>query len=708
MSCASASANENAVGDIADFDGQAAFVTTDGRVRNPVPSKLHGKAENKNGNFAVMHIDLKQSEKAERNAAAKRTSEGTEAAARVANRAGYQSVKRSKLAWPPQDGDASPDTTTRAPPLGLAPHDAKAEQARLLTLLRSVHPIVVVDQLCKALAYFGGIPGAPAPDSNSSFPQSAGTNGSGSQFISWLAEIFPAREGNATSFGTPLIPDAAPISGPTHTSVHPTQNTTTQNPDQTAEPDASAVPVKRGRGRPKGSKGKPKAPKPPESSVEPPNSTQEPNMSGDWAGYSQNTGSQPDRDPNSTPAKKRGRPKGSKNKPKTVQPDQASPAPATTSDPYLPPVPQLQNSIPSQSQQEQSQQQHYSYPNNMNFDVSSMMSGTHGSNNWAGLGIQPPQSPSMANNAGPANNTKKRKPGAPSRNEPDSTLQNQQGGGGSIDEAKRRRISNQDNPSSQMLASASFNSQTRPHQQRHQQQQQPQAQAQAQAQAHPQGQHRPNQPNFSPTIPSQRPGMNMARGSNNMYNTQHMLMHPADLFSQQRHLSNDMNAPNTTNNTTSSSIPRSNSSRNSKSPMFPPAESTDRRDTRMGYNHNKNPSRQHQQQQQQHPHQPSTSSATASPSLNTQQHQQHQFHQNYPDQSGYMGLSYGALSSRNVQNAANAAAAAASFGGTRAGGGAAAPSHLDILGSDEQTSGMRNRMYRSMQQQQQQQQQHRQ
>ncbi|KAK3192772.1 hypothetical protein K4F52_001128 [Lecanicillium sp. MT-2017a] len=709
-------ANPHRVAEIADFNGQAAFVTTDGRVRNPVPSKLHGMADSKNGNFAVMHIDLKRSsERGERNAAAKRTSEGTEAAARIANQAGYQPVKRNKLAWPPQDDDASHNdgpAATRPPPpsLGLSPHDAKAEQARLLTLLRSVHPIVVVDQLCKALAYFGGIPGAPAPESSSAFPQSAGTNGSGSHLISWLAEIFPAREGNTASLGTPLIPDAASsIPGATPT-AHTTQqqqqqgqqSTTSQSTDAAANAggEAAAAPVKRGRGRPKGSKGKPKVPKPPDSEAH------DPNASGGWPGYSQNPNSQTDGDPNATPAKKRGRPKGSKNKPKNTAPDDphapSSSAAPPAAEPYLPPIPQMANSLPPQSQQSQ-----YNYPGSMNLDVSNMMgSGPQASNNnnWPGLGIQSTPNAAMANKP-----PKKRKPGSTSQPEQDNMSQST-----SADQAKRRRISRDahhpdSNPSSsQMLSSATFNAPPRPNSQQ-QQQQRTQQQAFSQHQ--------------SPTLGTQRPGMNVPRNSSsssNMYNTQHMLMHPADLFNQQRQLPNDMNASNTTTtsstnpnpNTNNPSAPtasttttaRSNSARNSKSPLFPPAETNDpRRDAaaRMGYG----TPRQHQQ------HQPAVTTSASSPSLNNthHQHQHQQFQQNYADQGGYMGLGYGTINSRSVQSAANAAAAAASFGGTSAvnsrGTSGGAATSFDVLGSGEQTSGMRNRMYRTMQQQQQQQQQ---
>jgi hypothetical protein len=80
------------------------------------------------------------------------------------------------------------DHRNRARPL--APDETKSEQARLLTLLRTIHPVTIVDQICKAVAYFGGIPGAPPPE-DGIFPESANTRETGALFIGWIAEIFP-------------------------------------------------------------------------------------------------------------------------------------------------------------------------------------------------------------------------------------------------------------------------------------------------------------------------------------------------------------------------------------------------------------------------------------------------------------------------------------------------------------------------------------
>ncbi|TAQ83578.1 hypothetical protein B7494_g8096 [Chlorociboria aeruginascens] len=159
----------------------------DGRVRNGVPSKLKGKTDNKKGNFGVMHMEMSSGKKTERDAAARRTSENTAEQAKVAQEKKY--IPPKKKALDDEGIRASPfDHKQRGRPL--APDETKYEQARLLTLLRSINPITVVDQICKAIAYFGGIPGAPPPD-DGIFPESANTRETGALFIGWLAEIFP-------------------------------------------------------------------------------------------------------------------------------------------------------------------------------------------------------------------------------------------------------------------------------------------------------------------------------------------------------------------------------------------------------------------------------------------------------------------------------------------------------------------------------------
>jgi hypothetical protein len=218
----------------------------DGRVRNPVPSKLKGKTDNNKGSFNVMHMGMgmspgKKNEgqskdaAAERDAAARRTSENTASRAKAAQSEKYVPPKKRGL-----DADFDGLSASRGSPFSredhkqrgrpLAPDETKIEQARLLTLLRSINPVTVVDQICKAVAYFGGIPGAPPPE-DGIFPESANTRETGALFIGWLAEIFPDL-----STRSPEIPrDAGPAAGKKkgkQTKVHKTN----------AEADASKEP----------------------------------------------------------------------------------------------------------------------------------------------------------------------------------------------------------------------------------------------------------------------------------------------------------------------------------------------------------------------------------------------------------------------------------------------------------------------------------
>lgn len=180
----------------------------DGRVRNPVPSKLKDVNEQMKGNFSVMHMDVASHRASEgRDAAAKRTSESTALQAKLAQtdtyvshqrRANYPRPPGLKQFTSPKKSTSIepvpvpvPDNTGPTQPLTIA--ETKTEQARLLTLLRTLQPTLVVDQLCKALAFFGGIPDAPPP-ADGKFPESAEANGSGSLFVGWIAEIFPSLD----------------------------------------------------------------------------------------------------------------------------------------------------------------------------------------------------------------------------------------------------------------------------------------------------------------------------------------------------------------------------------------------------------------------------------------------------------------------------------------------------------------------------------
>ncbi|RFU29996.1 hypothetical protein B7463_g6332, partial [Scytalidium lignicola] len=264
----------------------------DGRVRNPVPSKLKGKTDTKKGNFGVMHMGLALSKKnespardtaAERGAAARRTSESTASRAKAAQQEKY--VPPRKRATTAGTDEASPKVTNGASQFGrvgpadyhkprgraLAPDEVKQEQARLLTLLRSITPLTVVDQLCKAVAYFGGIPSAPPPE-DGIFPESANTRESGALFVGWLAEIFPNVVGvsevsrvsepartpetirKSVAPQLPEVSRASEVSGHAETPVLPQAFNANETP-KVQEP-----PPKRGRGRPRKSAQPPPAP----------------------------------------------------------------------------------------------------------------------------------------------------------------------------------------------------------------------------------------------------------------------------------------------------------------------------------------------------------------------------------------------------------------------------------------------------------------
>ncbi|KAI0593434.1 hypothetical protein F4775DRAFT_586841 [Biscogniauxia sp. FL1348] len=176
----------------------------DGRVRNPVPSKLKDVNERMKGNFGVMHMDVASHRASEgRDAAAKRTSESTALQAKLAQTDTYVSHQRranypratglKQFSSPTKKSDDPAPDPGPAPRIPLTMAETKSEQARLLTLLRTLSPNLVVDQICKALAFFGGIPDAPPP-TDGKFPESAESNGPGSLFVGWIAEIFPNLE----------------------------------------------------------------------------------------------------------------------------------------------------------------------------------------------------------------------------------------------------------------------------------------------------------------------------------------------------------------------------------------------------------------------------------------------------------------------------------------------------------------------------------
>ncbi|KAI1269199.1 hypothetical protein F5Y18DRAFT_178767 [Xylariaceae sp. FL1019] len=195
----------------------------DGRVRNPVPSKLKNVNESMRGNFSVMHMDVASHRASEgRDAAAKRTSESTLMQAKMAQTNQYVShQRRANYPRPPGlkqfnrtprrsrsiKAPVEPQVPVVTRPLTIS--ETKGEQARLLTLLRTLPHHTVVDQICKGLAFFGGIPDAPPPV-DGKFPESAEANGSGSLFVGWIAEIFPDPNRPRRTMPAPVDPAEMP------------------------------------------------------------------------------------------------------------------------------------------------------------------------------------------------------------------------------------------------------------------------------------------------------------------------------------------------------------------------------------------------------------------------------------------------------------------------------------------------------------------
>ncbi|KAF5261764.1 hypothetical protein FOXYS1_7533 [Fusarium oxysporum] len=383
----------------------------DGRIRTAVPSKLKGRTNMKQGNFSVMHMHLQKPQVTERDLAAKRTSERTAAAAKLASAQGYRYPRRPRpphtaaartpsqslsnlpsviadiygpVAQPPplrtvmpyeeqraetgsaqastgleenplmeagnvenieteilaestkgevalgvnheqqdspfidanstQDVSMNPSNefvtpadptqeTNREPPAitkllatTLPPEEVRAEQYRLLELLRKLHPTTVVETLCSALYHFGGATRRlPSPDGGSS--ESGSKKSSGDLFISWISEIFPPNFAENSTTKRPLKsstgrPRGRP-KGSTKKLVHadlhlkrtafvplamrPDETNGTQPstfvkcsgapPDSVANNPGSDMPLprasnnqspRRPRGRPKGSKNKPR------------------------------------------------------------------------------------------------------------------------------------------------------------------------------------------------------------------------------------------------------------------------------------------------------------------------------------------------------------------------------------------------------------------------------------------------------------------
>ncbi|KAF4414711.1 hypothetical protein FACUT_14031 [Fusarium acutatum] len=91
---------------------------------------------------------------------------------------------------PTQEANREQPAITKLLTTTLPPEEVRAEQYRLLELLRKLHPSTVVETLCSALTQFGGATRRlPSPDGESS--ESGSKKSSGDLFISWISEIFP-------------------------------------------------------------------------------------------------------------------------------------------------------------------------------------------------------------------------------------------------------------------------------------------------------------------------------------------------------------------------------------------------------------------------------------------------------------------------------------------------------------------------------------
>lgn len=106
---------------------------------------------------------------------------------------------------PTQETNREPPAITKLLATTLPPEEVRAEQYRLLELLRKLHPTTVVETLCSALTQFGGATRRlPSPDGGSS--ESGSKKSSGDLFISWISEIFPPNFAENSTTKRPLKP----------------------------------------------------------------------------------------------------------------------------------------------------------------------------------------------------------------------------------------------------------------------------------------------------------------------------------------------------------------------------------------------------------------------------------------------------------------------------------------------------------------------
>ncbi|KAF5690019.1 hypothetical protein FDENT_4116 [Fusarium denticulatum] len=106
---------------------------------------------------------------------------------------------------PTQEANREQPAITKPLTTILPPEEVRAEQYRLLELLRKLHPSTVVETLCSALTQFGGATRQPpSPDGESS--ESGSKKSSGDLFISWISEIFPPNFAETSTTKRPSKP----------------------------------------------------------------------------------------------------------------------------------------------------------------------------------------------------------------------------------------------------------------------------------------------------------------------------------------------------------------------------------------------------------------------------------------------------------------------------------------------------------------------
>ncbi|KAF5632472.1 hypothetical protein F52700_6459 [Fusarium sp. NRRL 52700] len=137
---------------------------------------------------------------------------------------------------PTQEANRRHPAITKLLATTLPPEEVRAEQYRLLELLRKLHPSTVVEALCSALTQFGGATRRlPSPDGESS--ESDSKKSSGDLFISWISDIFPPNFAENSTNKRP----SKPSTGRPRASVLRTTFSLPELPDPTEEAASSST-----------------------------------------------------------------------------------------------------------------------------------------------------------------------------------------------------------------------------------------------------------------------------------------------------------------------------------------------------------------------------------------------------------------------------------------------------------------------------------